>query len=286
MKTILLNNGVEMPMLGFGVFQVPNNDQCEQVVLDALSAGYRLLDTASAYQNEEAVGSAIRKCGIPREELFITTKAFVHEMGYEKTKKAFEESLKKLGLEYLDLYLIHMPFGDYYGSWRAMEELYKSGKVRAIGVSNFNPDRLIDLCNHVEIKPAINQLETHPYFQRSGDMKIMEELGVQIEAWGPFAEGKQNIFENETLLKIAHKYGKSTAQVMLRWNIERGVIVIPKSVRNSRIQENFDIWDFNLTQEDMNKIAEMDTGHHVVLDLYDPSEIGRIYNDSMQIKKS
>jgi len=285
METVELNNGVEMPILGFGVFQIPDLKECEESVLEALNTGYRLLDTANAYQNEEAVGAAIQKSGVPREELFVTTKAYIQEMGYENTKKAFERSLKKLGLDYLDLYLIHQPYGDYYGSWRAMEELYKEGKIRAIGVSNFLPDRLIDFCQNVDIIPAVNQIETHPFFQRSEDMEIMEEYGVQIEAWGPFAKGEKNIFTNETLSKIGEKYGKTPAQVMLRWNIERGVIVIPKSVHKERIQENFDIWDFELTQEDMDTIAEMDTGRHVVLDPTDPNEVKRIYNEAMEIEE-
>ena len=278
MKTVTLNNGVEMPLLGFGVFQVPNNDQCEQAVLEALSAGYRLLDTASAYQNEEAVGSAIRKSGILREELFITTKAYIPEMGYENTKKAFNESLRKLGLDYLDLYLIHQPFSDYYGSWRAMEELYEAGKIRAIGVSNFFPDRLIDFCYNVKIIPAINQVETHPLFQQTEAMEIMKEFGVQPQAWGPFAEGKQDIFNNETLSTIAKKHKKTTAQVMLRWNIQRGVIVIPKSVNKERIEENTDIWDFILSQDDMEAIAKMDTGKCLILNPYLSREVKRVYN--------
>jgi diketogulonate reductase-like aldo/keto reductase len=258
MEKVILNNGVDMPILGFGVFQVPDLAQCEQAVSDALEAGYRLIDTAAAYFNEEAVGSAIKKSGIPREELFITTKLWIQDAGYENAKKAFDVSLKKLGLDYLDLYLIHQPFNDYYGSWRAMEELYKEGKIRAIGVSNFYPDRLADLILNSEVVPAVNQVETHPFFQQKEAKKVMEEYGVQIESWGPFAEGQKNIFQNELLAGIGEKYGKTVAQVILRWHIQRGVVVIPKSVHKERIVENFNVWDFTLSDEDMAAIATMD----------------------------
>ena len=265
MQTICLNNGVQMPLEGFGVFQVPDAAQCEQAVSDALEAGYRLIDTAAAYMNEEAVGNAIRTSGIPRKDLFITTKLWVQDAGYESAKKAFETSLNKLGLEYLDLYLIHQPFHDYYGAWRAMEELYKEGRIRAIGVSNFYPDRLVDLCVNAEIIPAVNQVECHPFFQQKDALKVMKEYGVQPEAWGPFAEGKNNFFQNPILAEIAAKYGKSVAQVALRWNVQRGVVVIPKSVHKERIQENFNIWDFELNDMDMETISDMDIGHSEII---------------------
>lgn len=260
-----LNNGVEMPLLGFGVFQVPDANECEKVVSEALETGYRLIDTAAAYFNEEAVGKAIAKSGIKREELFITTKLWVQDAGYENAKKAFYTSLEKLGLDYLDLYLIHQPFSDYYGSWHAMEELYNEGKIRAIGVSNFYPDRLADLCLNAKITPMVNQVELHPFFQQSDAIRVMNEFGVQPEAWGPFAEATKDIFQNETLVKIAKKYGKTTAQVILRWNIDRGVVVIPKSVHKERIQQNFDVWDFKLSDEDMVQIASLDTGRSDII---------------------
>lgn len=266
METIKLSNGVEMPMEGFGVFQVPEAEVCRQAVSDALAAGYRLIDTAAAYFNEEAVGAAIRESGIPREELFITTKLWIQDAGYENAKKAFQTSLDKLGLDYLDLYLIHQPMSDYYGSWRAMEELYKEGKIRAIGVCNFYPERLADLCVNAEIVPMVNQVELHPFFQQTDALKNMEEFKVQPEAWGPFAEGKFNIFSNETLSAIAQKYGKSVAQVALRWNIQRGVVVIPKSVHKERMEENLDIWDFTLSDEDMKAISLLDKGHSEIID--------------------
>lgn len=265
MQTVCLNNGVQMPLEGFGVFQVSDAAQCEQAVSDALEAGYRLIDTAAAYMNEEAVGNAIRTSGIPRKDLFITTKLWVQDAGYESAKKAFETSLNKLGLEYLDLYLIHQPFHDYYGAWRAMEELYKEGRIRAIGVSNFYPDRLVDLCVNAEIIPAVNQVECHPFFQQKDALKVMKEYGVQPEAWGPFAEGKNNFFQNPILAEIAAKYGKSVAQVALRWNVQRGVVVIPKSVHKERIQENFNIWDFELSDKDMETISDMDIGHSEII---------------------
>ena len=265
MQTVCLNNGVQMPLEGFGVFQVPDAAQCEQAVSDALEAGYRLIDTAAAYMNEEAVGNAIRTSDIPRKDLFITTKLWVQDADYESAKKAFETSLNKLGLEYLDLYLIHQPFHDYYGAWRAMEELYKEGRIRAIGVSNFYPDRLVDLCVNAEIIPAVNQVECHPFFQQKDALKVMKEYGVQLEAWGPFAEGKNNFFKNPILAEIAAKYGKSVAQVALRWNVQRGVVVIPKSVHKERIQENFNIWDFELSDKDMEAIFDMDIGHSEIV---------------------
>lgn len=270
MKTVTLNNGVKMPMEGFGVFQIPDANQCESAVSDALRAGYRLIDTAAAYMNEEAVGRAIAKSCIPREELFITTKLWIQDAGYEKTKRAFEVSMNKLGLDYLDLYLIHQPMSDYYGSWRAMEELYQEGRIRAIGVCNFYPERLADLCLNAKVVPAVNQIECHPFFQRGQDMETMKEFGVQIEAWGPLAEGQKNIFQNEILTEIGKKYGKSAAQVILRWHIQRGVVVIPKSVHTERIQENIDIWDFELSADDMEQIATMDLGRSDVVDHFSP----------------
>ncbi len=276
MKQIMLSNGVQMPMEGFGVFQIPN-DACEAVVLTALKTGYRLIDTASSYQNEKAVGDAIRKSGIPREELFITTKAYIQEMGYEKTKLAFERSLKNLGLDYLDLYLIHMPFGDYYGAWRAMEELYEQGKIRAVGVCNFLPDRLLDLCKNVRIRPMINQIEHHPHDQRDEEIALMKKLGVQPEAWAPFAEGLKGMFSEPLILELAQKYHKTPGQILLRWNIENGCAVIPKTVHESRMRENLDIWDFPLSKQDLERMKELDKGVPSMLDTRDINEIERVY---------
>ena len=278
MDFITLNNGIKMPVQGFGVFQIPDAVVCEQAVADAIDVGYRLIDTASVYGNEQAVGTAIRKSGIPREEMFITTKAWISEMGYDNTLRAFDASLSRLGLEYLDLYLIHMPFGDYYGAWRAIEKLYETGRIRAIGVCNFEPDRLLDLCRNARIVPAVNQVETHPYTQQIEAMRIMQSLGVQVEAWGPLAEGRNGLFSNSTLSAIGHKYDKSAAQVVLRWHWQRGVVAIPKSVRKERMAENFAIEDFSLTEEDMVVISAMDTGHNTILDLHTPKEIERLYN--------
>lgn len=277
-QKIKLNNGVEMPMEGFGVFQVSDLSICEQVVVDAIETGYRMIDTASSYKNEEAVGRAIIRTGVPREELFITTKAYIQQMGYENTKKAFEESLEKLKLEYLDLYLIHMPYGDYYGSWRAMEELYKAGKIRAIGVSNFLPDRLIDLCYNAEIIPAVNQIERHPHYQREDDLSVMRELGVQPQAWAPFAEGLKGMFTEPILVEIAKKHGKTPAQVILRWNVQNGVSAISKSVHKERMSENFSIWDFKLDTEDMEKIKCLDKACPSMLDTLKPMEVKRVYD--------
>src|SRR5436190_8559729 len=247
MQNVRLNNGVEMPILGFGVFQVKDLDECERSVVDAITTGYRLIDTAASYENEEAVGKAIKRSAVPREDLFITTKVWIQSNGYEGTKKAFENSLKRLQLDYLDLYLIHQPFGDVYGEWKAMQELYKEGKVRAIGVSNFQPDRLIDLIIHNEIVPAVNQIETHPFHQQIDTQKFLQENNVQIESWGPFAEGKNDLFHNELLASIGKKYGKTIAQVVIRWLTQRGVVAIPKSVRKERMEENFNIFDFELS---------------------------------------
>lgn len=270
MENVILNNGIQMPKLGFGVFQINNAEECERSVSEALNAGYRLIDTAAAYENEEAVGRAIKRSAIPREDLFITTKLWVQDAGYEKAKIAFQKSLDKLGLEYIDLYLIHQPFGDYYGSWRAMEELYSAGKIKAIGVCNFYPDRLVDLILHNNITPAVNQIETHVFFQRTKDQTLMKEYGVQIESWGPFAEGRNNMFHNETLTSIAQKYHKSVAQIILRWLTQRDVVVIPKSTHKERIIENFQIFDFSLNEEDMKTIASLDTKKSLFLDHRDP----------------
>lgn len=266
MQNVKLSNGVEMPLEGFGVFQVPELSECEKAVTEALDVGYRLIDTAAAYFNEEAVGKAIAKSGIKREDLFITTKLWIQDAGYENAKKAFETSMDKLGLDYLDLYLIHQPFSDYYGSWRAMEELYEQGKIRAIGVCNFYPDRLVDLCLNAKIKPMVNQVELHPFFQQQSAIDTMKEFNIQPEAWGPFAEGKFGIFQNEVLTEIGKKYGKTSAQVILRWNVQRGVVVIPKSVKRERMEQNFDIWDFELSQEDMQKISTLDMGKSNIID--------------------
>jgi diketogulonate reductase-like aldo/keto reductase len=245
MKTVTLNNGVEMPLLGFGVFQVTDQDECERSVADAIETGYRLIDTAASYMNEEAVGKAIKRSDVPREDLFITTKLWIQTNGYDGTKKAFENSLERLQLNYLDLYLIHQPFGDVYGEWRAMQELYKEGKVRAIGVSNFYPDRLIDLIIHNEVIPAVNQIETHPFHQQIETQKFLQENKVQIESWGPFAEGKNNLFHNELLASIGKKYNKSIAQVVIRWLTQRGNIAIPKSTHKERMEENFNVFDLS-----------------------------------------
>lgn len=276
MQKVVLNNGVEMPILGFGVFQINDANVCERSVYDAIEVGYRLIDTAASYGNEEAVGRAIKRSGVPREELFITTKLWVQDAGYEKAKKAFERSLKNLQLDYLDLYLIHQPFGDVYGSWRAMEELYREGRVRAIGVSNFYPDRLVDLILNNEITPMVNQVETHPFFQQIESQKIMEEYKVQMEAWAPFAEGKNNIFQNEVLMSIAQKHNKSVAQIILRWLVQRKIVAIPKSVHKERIVENFNIFDFELSQEDMEKIATLDKKESAFFSHRDPETVKRI----------
>ena len=273
MQYVKLNNGIEMPILGFGVFQVRELAECERSVLDAVSVGYRSIDTAASYFNEEAVGRAIKTCGVPREELFITTKVWIQSDGYAGTMKAFEDSLKKLQLDYLDLYLIHQPLGDVYGKWRALEDLYKQGSVRAIGVSNFQPDRLVDLIVHNKIVPAINQVETHPFHQQVAAQAFMKEHGVQIESWGPFAEGKNGMFQNELLSGIGRKYGKTVAQVILRWMVQRGVVVIPKSVRKDRMEENFNIFDFSLHEEDMEYIKTLDTGKSLFFDHRDPAMV-------------
>ncbi|MEU6892450.1 aldo/keto reductase [Streptomyces sp. NPDC046557] len=275
MQTVTLNNGVVMPILGFGVYQIPP-EQTERAVTEALEVGYRLLDTAAAYQNEEAVGRAIKSSGIPREELFVTTKLWIQDAGEENARHAFDTSLRKLGLDHLDLYLIHQPYGDVYGSWRAMQRLYHEGRVKAIGVSNFYPDRLVDLIDHNEVTPAVNQVETHPFFQRTADQELMRERGVRIESWGPFAEGRNNLFSDPVLGDIAKEHGKSVPQVVLRWLVQREVVVIPKSVRADRMAGNFDVFDFTLTDGEMARIAAMDTGRSLFFDHRDPAMVSRL----------
>lgn len=267
MNEIILNNGIPMPQMGCGVFQIQDAVQCEQCVSDALEIGYRLLDTAAAYLNEKAVGRAIARSGVPREELFITTKLWIQDSGYDDTLRAFDASLKSLGLDYLDLYLIHQPFGDYYGSWQAMERLYREKRVKAIGVSNFEPDRLADLCLNHEIAPMVNQIEIHPFHQQTPAIRAMKDFGIQPQAWGPLSEGQRDIFRNKLLMKIGGKYGKTAAQVILRWHIQRGVAVIPKSVHRERMAENFNVWDFALTDKDMAEIAKLDIGHSEIVDI-------------------
>ena len=271
--TVTLNNGVEMPLLGFGVFQIPDAAECESSVAEAIHTGYRLIDTAAAYGNEAAVGNAIKRTDVPRAELFVTTKLWIQDTGYERTKQAFERSLQRLQLEVLDLYLIHQPFGDVYGAWRAMEELYREGRIRAIGVSNFHPDRVMDLIVHNQVAPAVNQIETHPFNQQIETQAFLQENGVQIESWGPFAEGRNNIFENALLRAIADKHHKSVAQVILRWLTQRQVVAIPKSVRKERIVENFNVFDFELSPEDMAAIATLDTKTSSFFDHRDPKMV-------------
>ena len=272
METVKLNNGVEMPILGYGVYQV-TPEECERCVSDAIGVGYRLIDTAQAYFNEENVGNAIRKCGVPRNELFITTKIWVSNAGEKKAAASIDESLRKLQTEYIDLLLIHQPFGDYYGTYRAMETAYKAGKVRAIGVSNFYPDRFIDLAEHVEVKPAINQVETHVFNQQVEAQKIMKQYGTQIMSWGPFAEGRNDLFRNKVLTAIGDKYGKSSAQTALRFLVQRGVIAIPKSTHIERMQQNLDIFDFRLSDEDMAAITALDQAESLFFSHYDPETV-------------
>ncbi|HMG72766.1 MAG TPA: aldo/keto reductase [Pyrinomonadaceae bacterium] len=273
MKTVVLNNGVRMPILGFGVFQIDDLRECERSVADAIETGYRLIDTAASYGNEEAVGNAIKSSGVRRDELFITTKLWIADTGYERTKAAFDRSLKRLQLDYLDLYLIHQPYGDVYGSWRAMEELYREGVIKAIGVSNFHPDRVMDFIIHQEVVPAVDQIETHPFHQQVATQQFLRENNIQIESWGPFAEGKNNIFHNEVPTHIAQKHGKTVAQVILRWLSQRDVVVIPKSVRKERMAENFNIFDFDLDDSDMQSIATLDTGQSLFFDHRDPAMV-------------
>lgn len=278
MDYVTLNNGVKMPLEGFGVFQIPDEAVCEQAVADAIRSGYRLIDTAAAYMNEEAVGRAIAKSGVPREELFVVTKLWVQDAGYETAKKAFYTSLEKLGLDYIDLYLIHQPMGDYYGAWRAMEELYKEGKIRAIGVCNFYPAVLADFCETVNVIPAINQVELHPFFAQENALKNMQEYGVTPMAWGPLAEGKHGIFTHPVLTEIGNRYGKTPAQVALKWNVQRGVVIIPKSTHIERMEQNMDIWDFELSADEMAKITALDLGKSEIVDHSDPVFIKMIHS--------
>lgn len=278
--TVKLSNGVEMPVLGFGVFQIPL-DQTEQAVSDALAAGYRSLDTARSYLNEEAVGRAIRASSIPRDELFVTTKLWIEDQGEDKARRAFEASLGRLGLDYVDLYLIHQPFGDYYGSWRAMEELNRQGHARAIGVSNFYPDRLVDLIDHNETVPMVDQIECHPFFQRDAEQRLMGDRNVQIESWGPFAEGRNNLFTDPILSEIGVAHDKSVAQVVLRWLIQREVVVVQKSVRPERMRENIDVFDFELTGDEMARIATLDRGASLFFDHRDPAMVSQLGNRSL-----
>lgn len=283
MEKVKLNNGVEMPLLGFGVFQIPDQAICEKAVRDALETGYRLIDTAASYLNEEAVGRALKASGIPRGDLFITTKLWVQDAGYEKTQAAFERALKRLQLDYLDLYLIHQPYGDVHGAWRAMEGILASGKVRAIGVSNFQPDRVMDIIVNNKVVPAVNQVETHPFNQQIETQAFLKENGIQIESWGPFAEGRNNIFNNETLVSIGKAHGKSVAQVILRWLNQRGVVAIPKSTKRERMAENFDVFDFSLGPEEMASIAALDTKTSSFFDHRDPKMVKALSSRKLNI---
>ena len=278
METICLNNDVSMPQLGFGVFQITDEEVCRQSVLNALKTGYRLIDTAACYGNERAVGAAVRDSGIAREEIFLTSKVWIQDAGYEKTKKSFEKTLENLGTDYLDLYLIHMPYGDYYGSWKAMEELYKEGKIRAIGVCNFEANRLTDLILNNEVTPAVNQMEMHPFCQQKNLRDVMEQYQIKMMAWAPFAEGMNGIFTNELLKSIGETYGKSPAQVILRWMRQNGIIAIPKSVHEERIRENYAIDDFALSPEDMIQISQMDTGRSHILEIRNLAEVYRLFH--------
>ena len=278
MQKVKLNNGIEMPILGFGVYQIEDQALCEQCVYDAIEAGYRSIDTAAAYGNEEAVGRAIKRSGIPREDLFITTKLWISDAGYDKAKASIDESFRKLQSDYVDLLLIHQPFGDYYGTYRAMEEAYKAGKIRAIGVSNFNPDRFVDLAEFCEITPAVNQVETHVFNQQAKLQEVMKEYGTRIMSWGPFAEGRNDFFTNSTLQEIGKEYGKSVAQVALRYLIQRDIIVIPKSTHKERMAENFNVFDFTLSPEDMSAIASLDNAETLFFSHYDPEMVKWLIN--------
>ena len=277
MKYVELNNGVEMPILGYGVYQIPDHDECKECVLNAIEVGYRAIDTAAAYQNEESVGEAIQQSGVNREDIFVTSKLWISDTGYKNTKKAVDVTLNKLQTDYMDLYLIHQPYGDVHGSWRAMEELYKQGTLKAIGVSNFHPDRVMDLIVFNEVVPAVNQIETHPFYQRREDQQFLEENDVQHESWAPFAEGKNSTFSNELLVSIGEKYDKSAAQVVLRWLIQRDIVVIPKTVHKERMVENFEVFDFELTDEDMNSIRSLDTGESQFFSHRNPEIIKWLY---------
>ena len=272
MDTVKLRNGVEMPILGYGVYQV-SPSECERCVRDAISVGYHLIDTAQAYGNEQNVGNALRGCGVPREQLFVVTKVWIANAGYERAKASIDESLRRLQTSYIDLLLIHQPFSDYYGTWRAMEEAYRAGKLRAIGVSNFYPDRFIDLCEFSKIPPMVNQVETHVFNQQIEAQQIMEQYGAHIMAWGPFAEGRNNLFSNATLVALGAKYGKSAAQIALRYLVQRGVVVIPKSVRKERMEQNIDVFGFALSDDDMQAIRQLDLGHSLFFSHYDPQTV-------------
>lgn len=287
MKFVELNNGVKMPQLGFGVFQIPDLKECEQAVLDAIDSGYRLIDTAAAYHNEEAVGAAIKKSGVAREKLFITSKLlWVSDASYERAKKGIETSLNKLGLDYIDLYLLHQPYGDVIGAWKALEEAYHAGKIRAIGVSNFYADQLKNLILTCDVKPVINQIEVNPWYQQKQEIKLNQAEDVRVEAWAPFAEGKHNIFQNEVLAEIGQKYGKANGQVILRWLMQRGIVVIPKSVHKNRMEENFNVFDFELSDEDMQTIAKLDKDESQFFDHRDPETIEQIFGSSLaQLKQ-
>lgn len=283
MQTVKLNNGVEIPILGFGVFQITDLTKCERSVIDAIQTGYRHIDTAASYQNEEAVGRGIKKCGVAREKLFITTKLWIQRNGYEDTFKAFERSLKRLQLEYIDLYLIHQPFGDVYGEWRAMGELIQQGKVRAIGVSNFPPDRIMDLLIHNKITPAVNQIEVNPFQQQIDTQKFLQDNSVHVEAWAPFAEGRNNIFQNELLLSIAAKHSKSVAQVILRWLVQRGIIALAKTTRKERMIENISVFDFELSAEDLAAITTLDTKTSCFFDHRNPEMVKWLGNRKLDV---
>ncbi len=283
MQEVKLNNGVEIPILGFGVFQISDMLECERAVIDAVQSGYRHIDTAASYLNEEAVGRGLRNAGISREEIFVTTKLFIQKNGYEGAKRSFENSLKRLGLEYIDLYLIHQPYGDVYGEWRAMEELHKQGRVRAIGVSNFHPDRLMDLIIHNEIVPSVNQIEVNPFNQQIDTQKFLLDNNVQVEAWAPFAEGKKNIFQNQTLLTIAETHKKSAAQIIIRWLTQRGIIVLSKTIRKDRMVENLNIFDFELSDDEISALSKLDTKTSSFFDHRDPEMVKWLGNRKLDV---
>lgn len=283
MRSVTLNNGVEMPVIGFGVFQIADAKECERSVVDAIGAGYRLIDTAASYLNEEAVGQGLRQSGVAREELFVTTKLWVQDAGYERTRQAIEKSLRRLGLDYLDLYLIHQPFGDVHGSWRAMEEAFKSGRLRAIGLSNFHPDRVVDIKAFNEVPPAVNQVEVNPFHQQAESVAFMRGASVQAEAWAPFAEGRNNLFQNEVLAEVGGRHGKSVGQVILRWLIQRGIVALAKSVRKERMAENLDIFDFHLDDQDMARIAGLETGVSSFFSHRDPAIVQRMSERRLDI---